>query len=62
MKEINYQDLSDDLLYVSILLNEKLNGDFNNDVEIAILEECITKLKSTTIQSPDYGEPTHVIE
>jgi hypothetical protein len=54
MKEINYQDLSDDLLYVSILLNEKLNGDFNNDVEIAILEECITKLKSTTIQNPDF--------
>ena len=54
MKEINYQDISDDLLYVSILLNEKLNGNFNNDVEIAILEECITKLKSTTIQSPDF--------
>ncbi|MRE72133.1 hypothetical protein [Mammaliicoccus sciuri] len=54
MKEINYQDLSDDLLYVSTLLNQKLNGDFNNDVEIAILEDCITKLKSTIIQSPDF--------
>ena len=53
MKEINYQDLSDDLLYVSTLLNEKLNGDFNNDVEIAILEDCITKLKSITIQNTD---------
>lgn len=54
MKDINYKDISDDLLQVSTLLNEKLNGDFNNDVEIAILEECITKLKSTTIQSPDF--------
>ncbi|WP_185160486.1 hypothetical protein [Mammaliicoccus sciuri] len=54
MKEINYQDLSDDLLYVSTLLNQKLNGDFNNDVEIAILEDCITILKSTIIQSPDF--------
>ena len=53
MKEINYQDLSDDLLYVSTLLNQKLNGDFNNDVEIAILEDCITKLKSITIQNTD---------
>ncbi|MBN4913778.1 hypothetical protein [Mammaliicoccus sciuri] len=48
MKEINYQDLSDDLLYVSLLLKDKVKGDFNNEVEISIIEDCINKLKSTT--------------
>lgn len=47
MKEINYQDLSDDLLYVSLLLKDKVKGDFNNEVEISIIEDCINKLKST---------------
>ncbi|MFC6401195.1 hypothetical protein ACFP67_04945 [Mammaliicoccus sciuri] len=48
MKDINYKDISDDLLYVSILLNEKLNDDLNNELEISMLEECLIKLKSTT--------------
>ncbi|MEB7783024.1 hypothetical protein CPU09_09460 [Mammaliicoccus sciuri] len=51
MKNIYYKDISDDLLYVSILLNNKVNEDFNNGLEISILEDCIKKLKSTTLNN-----------
>ncbi|UXU79125.1 hypothetical protein MUA27_05800 [Mammaliicoccus sciuri] len=54
MKDIDYKDISDDLLYVSILLNSKVNDDFNNEVEISILEDCIKKLKSTTSNNIDF--------